>query len=293
MTTKITQQFGLAKLASISRCGSQMKIRPSMVVALFLLLAQVSGLLAQNPSCPVPIVPCSGNGQSSKLSLLVGGVPQNDAVVHVGETLFYQVTVGVAADQSCAETDVNAFLGLPDGTVVQFLSRACIAGNGGTITCPGDPACINTNLLNYTVGTVPDDMGKAFSLSVPNELPEGGMNNCFVTPTPQRVGAVLNVVGLAVGPTLVSMVSSCNSITASVIPSQPRFTSSMVVGLDLILGGSDGPAHATYTVLTTTNISMPLWVPVATNTFDIGGHFTFTNHIDPGECQRYFRLRLP
>src|SRR5438094_3874221 len=185
MATKIIRQFGLAKLASTSRCGffapliglvlaaltlgtltqnsstfrqrggSQIKIRHSMVVALFLLLAQVSGLLAQNPSCPVPIVPCSGNGQSSKLSLLVGGVPQNDAVVHVGETLSYQVSVGVAADQSCAETNVNAFLGLPDGTVVQFLSRACIAGNGGRITCPGDPACINTNLLNYTVGTVP------------------------------------------------------------------------------------------------------------------------------------------
>ena len=47
-----------------------------------------------------------------------------------------------------------------------------------------------------------------------------------------------------------------------------------------------------HTVLTTTNISMPLWIPVATNTFEIDGHFTFTSHIDPSESQRYFRLQL-
>src|SRR5438552_2453496 len=254
---------GPATGSSTSQTSSdQMKfIRPSIVVALFLgaSLVQPSSLLAQNPSCPVPIVPCSGNSQSSKLSLLVGGVPQNDVTVHVGDTIFYQATVGVAADQSCAETNVNAFLGLPDGTVVQFLSQACIGANGtANITCPGNPACINTNLLNYTVGTVPDDVGKAFSLSEPNVLPESGINSCFVAPTPQRVGAVLNVVGVSVGTTLVSIVSSCNSITALVISSQPRLTSLMMVGSDLVLGGSGGPSRGTYAVLTTTNITTPL-----------------------------------
>ena len=113
---------GPATGSSTSQTSSdQMKfIRPSIVVALFLgaSLVQPLSLLAQNPSCPIPIVPCSGNSQSSKLSLLVGGVPQNDVTVHVGDTIFYQATVGVAADQSCTETNVNAFLGLPDGTVV-------------------------------------------------------------------------------------------------------------------------------------------------------------------------------
>src|SRR5207247_4106852 len=138
-------------------------MRHSMLVALALVaaLAQPSGLLAQNPSCPVPIVPCSGNGQSSTIKFFVGGVPQNDVTVHVGDTLFYQVTVAVPADQSCAATNVDAFLETADGTVVQFLSHACIAGNGGSITCPGDPACINTNLLLYKVRV--QDAVKAFS----------------------------------------------------------------------------------------------------------------------------------
>src|SRR3989454_7681401 len=105
--------------------------RLSMVVVLSLgaWLVQPGSLSAQNPSCPVPIVPCSGNGQSSTIKFLVGGVPQNDVTVHVGDTLFYQVTVAVPADQSCAATNVDAFLGFPDSTSVQFLSHACIGAN--------------------------------------------------------------------------------------------------------------------------------------------------------------------
>src|SRR5258705_7133678 len=117
-------------------------------VCLGFLLLQSATLWAQNASCPVPIVACSGNGQSSTIKFLVGGVPQNDVTVHVGDTLFYQVTVAVPADQSCAATNVDAFLAFPDGSSVQFLSHACIGANGtANITCPGDPACINSDRL--------------------------------------------------------------------------------------------------------------------------------------------------
>src|ERR1041385_7052450 len=179
-------------------------------------LLQLGGLMAQNPSCPVAIVDCSGNGQSSTIKFLVGGVPKNDVTVHAGDTLFYQVTVAVPADQSCAMTNVDAFLKFADGTVVQFLSDACIGANGtANITCPGNPACINTNLLQYTVRT--QDVGQAFSLAEPNGLPNSGTNICFVSPPPNRVGAVLNAVGVSVGTTAVNTYASCNNITALVI----------------------------------------------------------------------------
>src|SRR5437773_1657630 len=195
----------------------KLKFSPPLT-ALFCLgavLLRSGSLLAQNPSCPVPIVPCSGNGQSSTIKFLVGGVPQNDVTVHVGDTLFYQVTVAVPADQSCAATNVDAYLETADGTVIQFLSHACIAGSGGRLTCPGDPACINTNLLQYTVRA--QDVGKAFPLAEPNGLPNSGTNICFVSPPPRRVGAVLNAVGISVGTTAVNSYSSCNNITALVI----------------------------------------------------------------------------
>ena len=191
-------------------------IRHSVLLALGAWLVQSSSLLAQNPSCPVPIVDCSGNGQSSTIKFRVGGALQNDVTVHPGDTLFYEVTVGVPKDLSCAATNVDAFLAFPDGTVVQFLSKACIAGNGGSISCPStNAACINTNLLQYTVRT--QDVGKAFFLSEPNNLPSSGTNTCFVSPPPHRVGAVLNAVGVSAGPTAINTYSSCNNITALVI----------------------------------------------------------------------------
>jgi hypothetical protein len=51
----------------------------------------------------------------------------------------------------------------------------------------------------------------------PNGLPNSGTNLCFVSPPPNRVGAVLNAVGTSVGPTAVNTYSSCNNITALVI----------------------------------------------------------------------------
>jgi len=160
---------------------------------------------------------CSGNGQTSTIKFLVGGfggAAVNDITVHPNDTLFYQVTVGVPPDGSCPATNVDAYLAFPNGTVVQFLSHANI-GQGVSITCPGNPACINTNSLQYTVR--PQDVGVAFSLSKPNGLPNSGTNTCFVSPAPNRVGAVLNAVGVSVGDTAVNTYSSCNNITALVV----------------------------------------------------------------------------
>src|SRR5438552_8659976 len=154
-------------------------IRLSMLVALSLgaSLAQPSSLLAQSLSCPVPIVPCSGNGQSSTIKFLVGGVLQNDVTVHVGDTLFYQVSVAVPPDQSCAATNVDAFLETADGTVIQFLSHACIAGSGGRLTCPGDPACITT--IRFLTTARQQAVAKAFPWAGPNGRPTAGTNPSF------------------------------------------------------------------------------------------------------------------
>src|SRR5205809_80274 len=98
-------------------------IQNSAIVAFGAWLVQSSSLLAQNPSCPVPIVACQGNGQSSTINFLIlGQNPRNDVAVHVGDTLSYQVSVGVPGDQSCAATNVDAFLETADGAVIQFLS---------------------------------------------------------------------------------------------------------------------------------------------------------------------------
>jgi hypothetical protein len=81
-----------------------------------------------------------------------------------------------------------------------------------------------------------------------------------------------------------------------VVPvSQPKFSNIHVSGTNVILSGSNGPPNAPYTVLSATNVALPLsnWVSLATNQFDSSGNFSFTNPVASGELQRYFRIRTP
>jgi autotransporter-associated beta strand protein len=77
--------------------------------------------------------------------------------------------------------------------------------------------------------------------------------------------------------------------------SPPVFSSVVADGGNLILSGSNGPANATYYVLTATNLVLPWpnWNPFATNQFDSAGYFNLTNPIDPAMPQQFFRLSVP
>jgi len=74
----------------------------------------------------------------------------------------------------------------------------------------------------------------------------------------------------------------------------PSFTNISLSGTNLILAGTGGTSNAPYTVLTATNVALPLsnWVSLVTNQFGAGGEFSFTNGI-LDELQRYFRIRTP
>ena len=63
-------------------------------------------------------------------------------------------------------------------------------------------------------------------------------------------------------------------------------------GTNLNVTGSGGIPGWNYYVLTATNLTAPVWIPVATNQFDVDGNFTFTNAMPPG-LQRFYRLQLP
>jgi len=76
---------------------------------------------------------------------------------------------------------------------------------------------------------------------------------------------------------------------------QPVFASTTLSGTNLVITGTNGTPGTNYTVLTTTNLTIPLsnWVSILTNQFSPTGAFSFTNAIAPGEPQRYFRIRTP
>ena len=55
-----------------------------------------------------------------------------------------------------------------------------------------------------------------------------------------------------------------------------------------------GPTNATYYVVTSTDLNLPLnlWTPVATNTFNGSGQFSITIAVNPNQPQTFYRLQL-
>jgi hypothetical protein len=78
-------------------------------------------------------------------------------------------------------------------------------------------------------------------------------------------------------------------------PSPPVFGHASISGGHLVFSGSGGTTNGTYYVLTTTNLSVPLslWIPIATNSFDGTGNFTFTDTNGLVSPQLFYRLVLP
>ena len=74
-----------------------------------------------------------------------------------------------------------------------------------------------------------------------------------------------------------------------------KFSSFTLSGTNVIFNGSGGPSSATYWVLASTNVALPLtnWTRILTNQFNASGGFSFTNAMSPAMPQRYFRLFSP
>ncbi|MFO1489262.1 MAG: autotransporter-associated beta strand repeat-containing protein [Verrucomicrobiota bacterium] len=79
------------------------------------------------------------------------------------------------------------------------------------------------------------------------------------------------------------------------LPNPPNLTTAGISGGNLVIGGNGGMPGSNYWVLTTTNASSPMvsWTRLATNQFDGGGNFSFTNPVSTSTLQRFYRLQLP
>ena len=82
----------------------------------------------------------------------------------------------------------------------------------------------------------------------------------------------------------------------SVVPARLGIASVRLSGANLVLNGINGQSGATYYVLTSTNLVLPLsqWTPVATNTLGASGNFTITvtNTVTTRTPQRFYILQL-
>ena len=77
----------------------------------------------------------------------------------------------------------------------------------------------------------------------------------------------------------------------------PVFATPGVSGTDVLLSGSGGAPGESYRIFASTNVNAPLinWIPIATNSFDGSGGFSFTvtNALNSGTPQQFFLLSTP
>jgi hypothetical protein len=75
----------------------------------------------------------------------------------------------------------------------------------------------------------------------------------------------------------------------------PPLLTLAAVGNALVFSGSGGPAEGTNHLVGTTNIGLPLadWPRLATNSFDLAGHYIFTNPAPTSVPMQVYRLALP
>lgn len=75
----------------------------------------------------------------------------------------------------------------------------------------------------------------------------------------------------------------------------PTFGSATFSANSLILSGSNGMPNASYYLLSSTNIALPMWnwIRIATNQFDGNGTFNVTNPVNPATPRQFYRLQLP
>jgi glucose/arabinose dehydrogenase len=97
-------------------------------------------------------------------------------------------------------------------------------------------------------------------------------------------------------PLYAALRSGNNSIIQRIIAtnSVPVFNSVKLSGTNFVAAGTNGPPSANYYVLTSTNLTTPTtnWTRAATNPFDSGGNFNFTNPIGPGRSNLFYMLQL-
>jgi autotransporter-associated beta strand protein len=85
------------------------------------------------------------------------------------------------------------------------------------------------------------------------------------------------------------------TIAVNGTPAAPKISGASVSNGNFVLTGTGGIQGNSYTILSSTNLAVPVgsWTPVATNVFGPGGTFGFTNAMNPSDVQTFYLLRIP
>jgi autotransporter-associated beta strand protein len=255
-----------------------------------------------------PEVALTGNGSISGSSLIFFG-GNSSTVTHIDVSGRLDDTLTLADGQT-----LEGIGGINGNLVV---STDAILSPGGTNTTIG----ITTG--SNPVGTLAASGGVTLDGTTIIKL-DGSTNDVVEAATNITYGGTLNLVNISgsplatgnsfpvfnaasysgsfatitpatPGPGLAWDTSQLSSGIINVVASSssgPVIGGTAISGGNLVFSGSGGPANGTYYVLTSTNLTSPDWIPVATNSFDASGNFSVTNVVSSTNPQQYYRIEL-
>ncbi len=167
---------------------------------------------------------------------------------------------------------------------------------------------LSISAYSFTTGTTPNPFGSLVVFDTPYVYQGGDLvmlfshtgsdsaNTAFldaVTSTTQGYGTDFRALSAS---TFNATSGSASSVTIAQIvftyhPLQTIFRD----GTNVVIVGTNGPPGGTYNLMVSTNSALPIsqWTPIATNQFDTGGGFRYTNAINANFPMRFFCVALP
>jgi len=235
----------------------------------------------------------------------------------------YPVNVVKSASGTLTLDGVNTYTGLTTVNGGTLAGNGVIAGpvmiSPGATLSPGDSAIGTLTIDNAltNTGTILIRLAKSGTTLMNDSVAGLSVLNCGGTLTVTNVGAnlltagddfgifsaagftgnfaVTNLPPLGAGLLWSNRVAADGTLAVVLGAVAPRFAPVTFQGTNLIFSGSGGAAWAGYSILVSTNLTVPLtnWGVAATSTFDGAGNFVFTNNVAPGTPRQFFNLRIP
>jgi hypothetical protein len=165
-------------------------------------------------------------------------------------------------------------------------------GGGSNVTAQVtvNPLAGFTGTVNLSVNHLPNGVAASFN---PGSITSGsGVSTLTLTASNAAAGGVF---GLTNGLTVVAT-SGIGTRTAPitlVVKPRPTILTTSLTRTNFVIMGTNGFSNATFYLVSSTNLTLPLvqWTPLATNGFGTNGTFNATNPIPPGGSCRYFSIR--
>ena len=163
---------------------------------------------------------------------------------------------------------------------------------GGSVICPVtlNPLAGFNGTVSLSVSHLPAGVAASFN---PASIANGSGTSMLTLTVSNSAAGGINA--LANGLTVVgtSGLETRAAPIALVVKPQPAIVAASLAGGSFLMSGTNGFANATFYLLGSSNVMLPLsqWTPLATNVFSTNGSFGVTNTINSGASQQFFMIQ--